>query len=188
MPAAQGVVKWPSASPSLCALTEEHEFPLVEGAVDRLILVHVIENAQAPSALLAECWRVLAPGGRLLAVVPNRASAWARVDITPFGHGRPYSRGQVTRLLREALFTPVGWAEALYIPPVQWRWFLRSAVALERFGAAFSMPMNGVHMVEAVKQLYRPIPVRKEKRRLIPAMEPQLAPQGVGRGGDVSGA
>ena len=88
-----------------------------------------------PTALLREVWRVLAAGGQLLAVVPNRRGLWARMDTTPFGHGRPYSRSQITHLLREAWFTPVGWGEALYVPPIQRGWFLRSAVAWERTGA-----------------------------------------------------
>jgi hypothetical protein len=33
-----------------------------------------------------------------------------------------------------------------------------------------------VHIVEAIKQVYRAVPARKEKRRLVPALEPALAP------------
>ena len=64
-------------------------------AVDRVLLVHALEMAHDPGALLREVWRVLAAGGRLLAVVPNRRGLWARMDTTPFGHGRPYSRTQI---------------------------------------------------------------------------------------------
>jgi alpha-ketoglutarate-dependent 2,4-dichlorophenoxyacetate dioxygenase len=49
------------------------------------------------------------PEGRLLLIVPNRRGIWARLDSTPFGHGRPYSRGQLERLLGDALFTPLEW-------------------------------------------------------------------------------
>src|SRR5450759_2996063 len=70
---------------------------------------------------------VLAGGGRLLAVVPNRRGLWARMDTTPFGHGRPYSRSQINQLLRETWFTPTGWSEALYVPPVARGWFLRAS-------------------------------------------------------------
>jgi SAM-dependent methyltransferase len=176
MPAAQGVMKWPSARPSLAALADEFALPLADAAVDRVLLVHSLEMSQEADALLREVWRVLAAGGRLLAVVPNRRGLWARMDTTPFGHGRPYSRSQITQLLREAWFTPTGWSEALYVPPIARTWFLRSAVAWERAGSTISAPFAGVHIVEASKQVYRAIPVRHERRRLVPALQPVLAP------------
>ncbi len=118
MPAPQGVVRWPSARPALTALVEEDELPLTDSAVDRVLLVHALEMSPDPAELLREAWRVLAAGGRLLAVVPNRRGVWARMDTTPFGHGRPYSRTQITQLLRDTWFTPTGWGEALYVPPI----------------------------------------------------------------------
>ena len=159
MPAAQGVVKWPSDRPALAALVDELEMPLCDSAVDRALLVHALEVARDPIALLREVWRVLAAGGRLLIVVPNRRGVWARLDTTPFGHGRPYSRSQITQLLREAWFTPTGWA-----------------VAWERAGSAVAVPFAGVHIVEATKQVYRAIPARRARGRLVPALEPALVP------------
>src|SRR5262249_17241029 len=84
MPAVQGVVKWPTNRPSLAALVDELELPLTDSAVDRVLLVHALEMARDPNALLREVWRVLAGGGRLLIVVPNRRGVWARLDTTPF--------------------------------------------------------------------------------------------------------
>jgi SAM-dependent methyltransferase len=176
MPAVQGVVKWPSDRPGLAALVDELDLPLADAAVDRVMLTHALEMAHDPGALLREVWRVLAPGGRLLAVVPNRRGLWARMDTTPFGHGRPYSRAQINQLLRDTWFTPVNWDEALYIPPIRRRWFLRSAMAWERTGATISAPFAGVHIVEATKQVYRPIPTRRARTRLVPALKPALAP------------
>jgi SAM-dependent methyltransferase len=176
MPAAQGAVKWPSARPTLTALVDADELPLPDAAVDRLLLVHALELSPDAGALLREAWRVLASGGRLLMVVPNRRGVWARLDTTPFGQGRPYSRTQITQLLRETWFTPVGWSEALYVPPIPRGWFLRTAVAWERTGASISAPFAGVYIVEAMKQVYRAIPARREKRRLVPALEPALTP------------
>src|SRR5205085_3552177 len=95
MPAAQGVLRWPSERQGLAALVDELALPLPDAAVDRVLLVHALEMAHDPGALLREVWRVLAAGGRLLAVVPNRRGLWARTDTTPFGHGRPYSRTQI---------------------------------------------------------------------------------------------
>ncbi len=176
MPARQGVVKWPAASPGLVALVDDHDLPLPDASVDRVLLVHALEMSQDAGALLRETWRVLAAGGRLLAVVPNRRGVWARVDTTPFGHGRPYSRSQVTQLMRETWFTPISWGEALYMPPVSRGWFLRWAVAWERAGSTLRGPFAGVHLVEATKQVQRAIPLRNEQRRLVPALKPVLAP------------
>ena len=176
MPAAQGVVKWPSLRPSLAALVNEDELPLTDAAVDRVLLVHALEMSHDAGALLREVWRVLAAGGRLVAVVPNRRGLWARMDTTPFGHGRPYSRSQITQLLRDTWFTPVSWGEALYVPPFAGRFLLRLAAFFERFGGRFSLPGAGVHIVEATKQVYRAIPARRERQRLVPALEPALAP------------
>jgi hypothetical protein len=124
----------------------------------------------------------------MIAVIPNRRGLWVRTDATPFGHGRPYSRTQVTQLLRETWFTPMGWSEALYMPPVRSSWFLRSAIAWERVCSAVSSPFYGVHIVEATKQVYRPVQERRERRRLIPALDPVLVPsatplQGIQRRG-----
>ena len=176
MPATQGVVKWPSTRPALAALVEELDLPLPDASIDRVLLVHALEMAPDPVALLREIWRVLSAGGQLLAVVPNRRGLWARMDTTPFGHGWPYSRSQITHLLRETWFTPVSWGEALYVPPIGRGWFLRSAVAWERTGATLSAPFAGVHLVEATKQVYRAVPARREKRALMPSLEPVLAP------------
>ena len=176
MPAAQGVLKWPTAKPALSALVDDLELPLPDAAVDRVLLVHSLEMSHDPTALLREVWRVMASGGQLLAVVPNRRGLWARMDTTPFGHGHPYSRSQIMNLMREAWFTPTDWSEALYVPPIHYGWFLRSAVAWERTGTNVSSPFAGVHIVEATKQVYRAIPAKRARRRLVPVLKPVLAP------------
>ena len=170
MPAAQGVLKWPTARPTLATLVDEFSLPLPDAAVDRILLVHALEMSDDPEGLLREVWRVLAPSGRMMVVIPNRRGVWTRTDNTPFGHGRPYSRSQITQLLRQTWFTPASWGEALFMPPVAGGWFLRSAMAWERVGAALSLPFAGVHIVEATKQVYRAIPAHRERTRLIPAL------------------
>lgn len=176
MPAAQGVLKWPTARPTLATLVDEFQLPLPDAAIDRILLVHCLEMSDDPAGLLREVWRILAPSGRVLAIVPNRRGVWARTDNTPFGNGRPYSRSQITELFRQTWFTPSAWSEALYVPPIDGGWLLRSAVAWERVGAAISSPFAGVHLVEATKQVYRALPARRPRTRLIPALDPVLVP------------
>lgn len=174
MPARQGVIHWPTARPSKAALVEEDRLPLADAAVDRVLLVHSLEVADDVQAVLGEVWRVLAAGGRVLAVVPNRRGLWAQRDTTPFGQGRPYSSSQLTELMRESSFTPVAWSQALWVPPVTKSLVLGSASAWEKVGSALSLPFAGVHLVEATKQVYRPAPVRRE--RTIQIFKPALRP------------
>src|SRR6202023_3778860 len=54
MPAAQGVVKWPSARPTLTALVDDCELPLPDGEVDRILLVHALETSHDVAAQLRE--------------------------------------------------------------------------------------------------------------------------------------
>jgi SAM-dependent methyltransferase len=175
MPAQQGIVDWPPDGLSAAALVDALDLPLRDQTFDRILLIHALEMARDPHDLLAELWRILSPGGRLLAVVPNRRGVWARSDNNPFAQGQPYSRRQVTALMRGALFTPIHWGEALYAPPINRRMALRLAASLEAIGGPMSLPFSGVHVIEATKQVYRPVPVRK-LARLPVGLEPALSP------------
>jgi hypothetical protein len=67
--------------------------------------------------------------------------------------------------------TPVGWDEALWVPPFTRASFLRTAVAWERVGKTLSLPFAGVQIVEATKQVWRPVTVRPAR-----ALDRVLAP------------
>jgi SAM-dependent methyltransferase len=157
MPETQGATVWPKNAPTLSVLVQEDRLPLADGSVDRLLAVHCLEMAERVRPLLREMWRVLSPEGRLMLVVPNRRGVWARLDNTPFGQGRPYSRRQLDALLTEAMFTPLDWSGALYMPPVGRRMLLRSGTAWERVGAVLSPAFSGVIIAEARKELVAPI-------------------------------
>jgi SAM-dependent methyltransferase len=187
MPAEQGVVNWPSSGVSSSALVETTMMPLPDASMDRILVVHALEITEHPRELLSEIWRILTPGGRVIVVAPSRRGLWARFDATPFGHGQPFSKSQLRDLMRDTLFSPNHWGEALYVPPFERRIWLSSAPAFERIGNALALPGAGVFVVEATKQLYRPIGVRKFRTRAIPHLEPALLP-GVGRNYRVSAA
>lgn len=159
MPGPQGVMHWPVGQANVSVLCEETVWPLQSGLADKLLVLHGLETSENPSALLEECWRVLAPGGRALFVVPNRAGLWSRRDITPFGFGRPYSLGQLESQLKKHRFMPEVHRAALFSPPSEKRFWLKSAGMLEGFGRKVSSHFaGGVLMVEATKQVYAPRP------------------------------
>ena len=158
MPAGQGVLHWPLGERGLTMLADETDLPLPDLSVDRVLIVHALECAEQVRPMLREVWRVLADSGRMIVVVPNRRGLWARVDTTPFGHGRPYSRGQLARVLRDSLFTPLDWDHALYMPPLNLQILLRSSVAWERLGTVLWPAFSGVLIVEATKQIYAATP------------------------------
>jgi hypothetical protein len=104
--------------------------------------------------MLREVWRVLRAGGKLLIVVPNRRGIWARLERTPFGFGHPYSGGQLSRLLRDTMFTPIRTERALFVPPSRSRMVQATAQAWERIGHRLFQAVAGVVLVEAGKQIY----------------------------------
>lgn len=184
MPASQGVMHWPPDGPGVTALVDEMELPLPDVSVDRVLLVHGIEHAIYQRDLLREIWRVLSGNGRLLVIAPNRRGIWARLDRTPLGWGHPYSQAQLSRLLRDNMFTPTRSARALYLPPTRSRALLRSAPAWERMGNRFFPTFSGVVMLEAGKQLYAPTaqPARPRLRRPLVVPFPKPARPLAGRG------
>lgn len=184
MPGPQGVMPWPAGADNVSVLCDDANWPLQTGMVDRLIVMHGLETSENPSAVLDEAQRVLGPGGRALFIVPSRIGLWSRSDVTPFGFGRPYSMSQLEAQLKKHSFTPERSLSALFAPPSQSRFWLRSADFWERMGRRIGpWVAGGVLMVEVSKQVYAPTrgglkaAVRKPLRVLdgIPAAFP--APQ-----------
>src|SRR3546814_14872027 len=69
------------------------------------------------------------------------------------GWGHPYSAAQLSRVLRDNMFTPTRTQRALYVPPIGNYTFLRSAPAGERMGARFFPTFSGVVLIEAGKHI-----------------------------------
>jgi SAM-dependent methyltransferase len=173
MPARQGVHPWPEEGPQVACLAEEAGLPFADMAFDRVLVVHGLEQSEQVRQLLRELWRVTAGEGRVLFVVSARRGTWSRSDKTPFGWGRPYSLSQLKQLLSQQLFDPTQWDRALYLPPTGGRWLLRWSPLVERAGHRFLFRAAGVHLIEAVKQLYAPTglaPAKAGKRARVQAV------------------
>ena len=183
MPASQGALQWPNAKSPATALSYSDELPLSDSCMDRILMVHFLEHAENANHCLEEAWRVLTPGGSLVIVVPNRRGVWARFEHTPFGTGRPYSRGQLNKLLRDSRFSPEAWTDCLHFPPSGRDFSLRMRGGIERLGRRFWPVFGGAICVLAKKQLYQGIPVTARAKRRVAV--PVLVPQGSGRSQEI---
>ncbi|WDR01463.1 class I SAM-dependent methyltransferase [Devosia algicola] len=177
MPQRQGASAWPREGPSHTVLCDPLEMPLTDAAIDLTVAVHAFEHIADAEELMRELWRVTAPNGELIIVVPRRRGIWAQRDTTPFGQGNPYSAGQMEKLLREHSFEPVAWRDGLFLPPFQSSLVLKSVRFFERAGRLFGPTFSGVICVKARKKAFPAIPRRQRAERYVrvPGLSAQTA-------------
>jgi len=191
-PDAQGIIHWPrehtdikipetnpgqtknTAQPNNKAcLIHEAFWPLPDRSVDKIILVHGLEEAREPKKLLREVWRVLADDGRLIIVAAQRRGFWAAFDVSPFAAGRPWLRAQLARLLERSLFIPLTWHRALHFPPVRRPLLLRWTSTIEKIGRRLWPGFCGVLIVEAGKDLLHP--AKGKPQRVLNVIRPKFS-------------
>ena len=178
MPASQGVVNWPATGalrlgprrPADDAAARRLDRPGAAGACAR--------NRREPDrAAATRCGASSRPAGA--------SSSWRRTGGAcgpawtrrPSARASPSAARSSTSLMRETLFSPGGLG--------------RDALRAAASGAAsccarrspgsgsaisFSLPFAGLHVVEATKQLYRPVTVRQPRRVARLARAPAPAP------------
>ncbi|MDX9689501.1 MAG: class I SAM-dependent methyltransferase [Alphaproteobacteria bacterium] len=174
MPDGQGVAYWPREGPNMACLADMAHMPLPDESVDRVLLLHALENAPNPEAMLQEVWRILKPSGQMVVIIPNRLGGWADQEETPFGTGRPYSSVQAKSLFKEQGFLVERLTKALVMAPRLSHLCLSFAPGLWRRVEALGgrLPFGGfggVLIVQASKQVLSPalINPRPWNRRLV---------------------
>jgi SAM-dependent methyltransferase len=167
MPSRQGASSWPREGPSHTVLCDPLEMPLSDAAIDLTIGIHALEHVADAEELMRELWRITAPNGHLVLVVPRRRGMWAQRDNTPFGQGNPYSGGQIEKLLRDHSFVPVAWRDALFVPPVNSKLMMRSTRFWEGAGRLVGPAMSGVICVRARKEAFPAVPRRIKETRYV---------------------
>ncbi len=166
-PQQMGAAAWPPGRASLACLAEEEALPFADFSFDRILLVHGLEQADNARRILREAWRLLKDDGRLIVVVPNRRGLWAYAEGTPFGHGQPYSQGQLARLLGSLFFQVEAREAALFAPPLHWRLNLKAFDACERLGQALAPQFSGLTIAEARKDIHAVMPLRRRASRRV---------------------
>lgn len=179
MPAAQGALHWPlDAQRNLTFLADESDIPLPAESVSRVLIVHALENSEQRTHMMREIWRVLAPNGRVLVVAPNRRGMWARIPISPFAHGSPFSVSQLRTVLRENRFTPYDAHYTLFTPPTSNDMILKTSRFFEFVGKRFFTVFSGVIMMEGEKQIYaqstQRVMRKSRERAYVPAPQPVM--------------
>lgn len=169
MPGSQGVAYWPREGANVACLADLENLPLADESVSRVVVLHGLETAADPDAVLGEIWRVLKANGQALIIVPNRRGLWQLGEATPFGHGQPYSTSQLKKLLRNQGFLVEKSAHALWMPPFTSRLSLAIAGLLERIFRGCCPAFGGVLIMEASKQVFAPTLVKSRSlgRRLV---------------------
>ncbi len=153
-PEAVGTVSFKGKGGEASTISPEDRFPFAEGAFDRIVLLHALEEAEHPRAVLRETWRVLAPEGRIVIVAANRRSLWSLAESKAFGHGRPWTKRQLIRFAGDSLFQVTASATAVHVPPLNWPIITSAAAAWEGVGETVLSGLGGVVLVEAIKRLY----------------------------------
>lgn len=181
-PGAQGVIRWPGRGANSASLVGETAWPLPDACLDRLLIVHGLEDSPDPHRLIREAWRVLADDGRMIIIASHRRGLWSMIETTPFAAGRPYLKRQLNALIEGAMFRATQWNSALFFPPSKGRMLLRAARPWERAGRRVWPGLGGVIMVEAVKDMMAPVGLVRSRRGR--ALRPAIAaPQPTRRDG-----
>ncbi|MBI3680938.1 MAG: glycosyltransferase [Acidobacteria bacterium] len=77
------------------------EFGQFDRPFDTALLIHVLEYQREPDAVIRAVARVLSPGGRLVALVPQGKSLYCRLDES-LGYKRRFQKAELDRMMAEA--------------------------------------------------------------------------------------
>ena len=176
IPSEMGALAYGQADGVMTASVDSHAWPIAGDSFNQILMCHGLEFCHDPEACLAEAHRVLVSAGELVLMVPNRRSLWVRDDRTPLGHGRPFSKGQITKLLTKTGFTITKISSALLVPPRGLTAPFRIAKALDHLGHYGWRMFGGVFLIKATKLTYAKTP--KPNRGIMVSLSGALRPAG----------
>lgn len=156
MNAQSGAHSWPYKTDdrNAAVLTDPAHIPIGRNMLDHALVIHHLEYIKTPDAFLSQLFQALKPRGRALICVPSRHGLWAHAEWSPFGSGLPFSQNQIIDSLKKNDFTIEQSQDALFMPPLKSKFWLRGADLIETLGK-IGLPLpSGMHIIEVSKQIY----------------------------------
>jgi len=154
---------------------EEQAWPLTEFAADVVLLQHGLDFSLSPHGLLREAARSVRPGGHLLIVGVNPASAWGvrRVFAADALHqARCIAPGRVSDWLHLLGFALEKRRFGCYRPPLSSAAWQARLAFLERWGGAWQSPGGGFYLLVARKLVVGLRPLRQPRREAMGKLVP----------------
>ena len=135
-------------------LIDSKSWPLESDTVDYIFITHALEFIPDQQNFLLEAKRVLKSAGKLILMVPHRGGLWSKADATPFGHGTPFSKGQIFKILKNSGLSPEKCIRSLFLPPFADKLPKALSDQIEIIGEHLLQLLGGVLIVEATKMVY----------------------------------
>ena len=154
MPTEIGGMPWEYEHSVYSALIDSKSWPLESDSIDYILIIHALEFITHQQSFLMETTRVLKSAGKLILIVPHRGGLWSRAETTPFGHGTPFSKGQIYNLLKDSGLRPEKFTRSLFLPPFADKLPQALSDKIEIIGGHLLQLLGGVLIVEATKMVY----------------------------------
>jgi len=157
IPQQLGINYWPSNQANKNVQTIESNWPLPSSGIERVVIMHGLEISNNYSNPLNECWRILAPEGQLILVVPNKIGLFSSNKAVPFNcswKSSGFTLKKVRQLLINHKFQVMDHYPALFAPlgakgiSGQLTRFFESACR------SYSMNLGSVIIVVARKRIF----------------------------------
>ncbi len=97
----------------VCHMGDLRDQTFSSDSFDAIFMSHVIEHVYDPAGFVKECFRVLKPGGRLIALTPNAKGLGHRIfnrdwrGLEPPRHLQIFNRHNLTTIMHSAGFSQI---------------------------------------------------------------------------------
>jgi SAM-dependent methyltransferase len=148
--------------PSVCA--QFHAMPFSSETMDVVLLPHVLELVSRPADLLAECYRVLSPEGRLVILGFNPSSLWGLKRYFGAKKTLPWRvsfklKTYIRHLLQAQNFVIEQSSTMLFQPPFKNVDWVKKLFPMEAAGRIFWSDWGALYLIVAHKKVFSPIPL-----------------------------